>query len=284
MHRHNPLPRRARAVFLALVWLATSLPTPALAPEVELKPATAAAFDNYAGQLEARFQTDLAAGAPFLWVDTLAEGARKLDLEKLARGEVVMHQVARPDCPDGIIHHWMGTIFIPGVTLPQLLKLLQDYDRHATYYAPEVAASKLLSRTGDEFKIFLRFRRKKVITVILNTSHTVRYTTLSPTRVMSRSVSTRVAQAEDSDKPDGPEKPVGNDGGYLWRINAYWRFEQKDGGVYVQCESISLSRAIPAIVKWFVEPIVDGITRESLAFTLTATRRAMASKPGASGD
>jgi hypothetical protein len=83
------------------------------------------------------------------------------------------------------------------------------------------------------------------------------------------------AEAEDADRPDGPEKPVGNDGGYLWRINAYWRFEQKDGGVYVQCESISLSRTIPIIVRWFVEPIVDAITRESLAFTLTATRKAL---------
>jgi len=266
--------RCVSAVLLALVYA-----QPAVALESELKPATAAAFDEYARQLEARHQTDLAAGAPFLWVDTLAEGARKLDLEKLSRGEVVMHQVARPDCPDGIIHHWTGTIFIPHVTLPQLLKLLQDYDRHSTYYAPEVTASKLQARDGDTFQIFLRFRRKKVITVVLNTQHTVQYTTLSPTRAMSRSVSTRIAQTEDADKPDGPEKPVGNDGGYLWRINAYWRFEQKDGGVYVQCESISLSRTIPAVVRWFVQPIVDGITRESLAFTLTATRRALTSKP-----
>jgi len=268
------LGRRVATALLALVYA-----QPAVALESELKPATAAAFDEYARQFEARHQTDLAAGAPFLWVDTLAEGARKLDLEKLARGEVAMHQVARPDCPDGIIHHWMGTIFIPGVTLPQLLKLLQDYDRHATYYAPEVTASKLQARDGDTFQIFLRFRRKKVITVVLNTQHTVQYTTLSPTRAMSRSVSTRIAQAEDADKPDGPEKPVGNDGGYLWRINAYWRFEQKGGGVYVQCESISLSRSIPAVVKWFVQPIVDGITRESLAFTLMATRRTLTSKP-----
>jgi len=272
--RGSVLGRRVVALVLTLVCAQT-----AAAVESELKPATAAAFEQYARQLEARHQTDLAAGAPFLWVDTQAAGARKLNQEKLARGEVVMQQVARPDCPDGIIHHWLGTIFIPGVALPQLLKLLQDYDRHATYYAPEVAASKLNARDGDKFQIFLRFRRKKIITVVLNTQHTVQYTTLSPTRAMSRSLSTRIAQAEDADQPDGAEKPVGNDGGYLWRINAYWRFEQKDGGVYVQCESISLSRSIPVVVKWFVEPIVDGITRESLAFTLTATRRAFQARP-----
>jgi hypothetical protein len=275
MQRSTSLSRRATVALLAVVWVATSLPAAALPPASELKPATVAAFDNYARQLEARHDVDLSAGAPFLWVDTLPEAARKANSDKLARGEVVMQQLARPDCPDGIIHHWIGTIFIPGITLPQLLKLLQDYDHHSTYYSPEVTASKLHARNGGEFKIFLRFRRKKVITVVLNTNHTVRYTTLSPTRAASRSVSTRVAQAEDADRPDGPEKPVGNDGGYLWRINAYWRFEQKDGGVYVQCESISLSRTIPAVVRWFVAPIVDGITRESLAFTLTATRRSL---------
>ena len=275
MHRRTSFSRRAAAALLTLIWLATSLPVQALAPASELKPATVAAFDNYSRQLEARHDVDLSAGAPFLWVDTLPEAARKANSDKLARGEVVMQQLARPDCPDGIIHHWIGTIFIPGATLPQTLRLLQDYDHHSIYYSPEVTASKQLSQTGDEYKIFLRFRRKKVITVVLNTNHTVRYTTMGPTRAISRSVSTRIAQADEADQPDGPEKPIGNDGGYLWRINAYWRFEQKDGGVYVQCESISLSRTIPAVVRWFVAPIVDGITRESLAFTLTATRRSL---------
>src|SRR5205085_2467415 len=82
-----------------------------------------------------------------------------------------------------------------------------------------------------------------------------------------RSISTRIAEVENADKPDGPEKPVGNDDGYLWRLNSYWRFYEHDGGVYIQLEAISLTRDIPTGLGWVVSPFVTSIPKESLAFT-----------------
>ena len=70
--------------------------------------------------------------------------------------------------------------------------------------------------------------------------------------------------------------PVGHDGGYLWRLYSYWRFLERDGGTYVQCETISLTRDVPFMVSWIVKPFVTSIPRESLTFTLETTRKALA--------
>ena len=117
--------------------------------------------------------------------------------------------------------------------------------------------------------------KKKVITVVMNTEHDVRYFPVSATREHSRSYTTRIAQVEDPGEPTEKEKPVGNDGGFLWRLYSYWRFEEKDGGVYVQCEALSLTRSIPVLVSWLVKPFVTSIPRESLVHTLTSTRTAL---------
>ena len=71
------------------------------------------------------------------------------------------------------------------------------------------------------------------------------------------------------------EKPAGADSGYLWRLNAYWRFEDAAGGVLIECESLSLSRDIPALLRPFVTGVVDGIAKESLETTLVGLRRAL---------
>jgi hypothetical protein len=95
-------------------------------------------------------------------------------------------------------------------------------------------------------------------------------------RARSRVYSTRIAQVEDPDTSEERELPVGNDGGYLWRLYTYWRFLERDGGTYIQCESISLTRDIPLGLGFIVGPFVTSIPRESLEFTLTTTRKALA--------
>src|SRR5260370_38299405 len=99
-------------------------------------------------------------------------------------------------CPGGIIHHWTGVVFIPGAKLEDVLGVLQDYDRHSVYYAPDVERSKVESRDGNHFLVFLRFRRHKVITVVLNTEHDVQYYRDSPERAHSRSSAMRIAEGE----------------------------------------------------------------------------------------
>jgi hypothetical protein len=166
-------------------------------------------------------------------------------------------------------------VFVPGASLDQAVALLQDYDRHAVVYAPAVAGSKVLARDGDSYRVSLRFFMKKVITVVVDGEHHARFTRLGPDRAHSRVVSTRLNEVEDPDTPRERLKPEGRDGGYLWRINSYWRFLERDGGTYIQCETMTLSRRIPRGLGWLVGPFVTSIPKDSLEFTLTTTRRTL---------
>ena len=148
-------------------------------------------------------------------------------------------------CPACMIQHWVGIVFIPGATLEQTLKLVQDYDRHAEIYAPDVMRAKILFHSGDDFRIFMRFHRTKIVTVVLDTEHSVHYQHIDATHAVSRAVSTRVQEVENAGASSEYDLAEGKDNGYLWRINNYWRFLERDGGTYVQCESVSLSRDIP---------------------------------------
>jgi hypothetical protein len=161
----------------------------------------------------------------------------------------------------------------------QALTLLQDYDRHAEIYRPAIARSQLLSRDGDVFRVYLRFYMKKVITVVVNTENEARFTRPGPDRAQSRIYSLRVAEVADPGTPQEREHPIGNDGGYLWRLYTYWRFLERDGGTYVQCEAISLTRGIPPVLGWIIRPFVTSIPRESLTFTLETTRKTLTAAP-----
>ena len=121
---------------------------------------------------------------------------------------------------------------------------------------------------------------KKGITVVVNSDHDARFTRDAPDRASSRIHSTRIAEVEDPDTPEEREKPVGHDGGYLWRLNSYWRFLERDSGVYIQCESITLTRGIPTGLGWLVRPFVTSIPRETLAFTLETTRKRLTAGAG----
>lgn len=244
------------------------------ASAAELKKETVQAFERYIRATEARLDESLHGAKPFLWTDESPERRQQV------RQGLVPTQAhagrAQVHVPDGLIHDWISAVFIPGVTLQQTLALVQDYNNHHTIYKPEVVASKTLSRNGNDFKIYLRLLKKKVLTVVLNTEHDVRYFPLDAARCHSRSYSTRIAEVSGADKPGERESPPGNDHGFLWRLYSYWRFQQRDGGVYVECEAISLTRDVPAAFFWLIEPIIRSLPRESLANTLRATRAGLA--------
>ena len=250
-------------------------------PASRLKPETVLAFDRYVSLTEARIDAEVGSRQTFLEADLLPTAQRTAALSELRHGGIRIRKLETLDhgksikCTDGLIHHWVGTIFIPGAALDQTLRLLQDYDRQRVVYAPEVEKSHTISRNGDDFHVFLRFRRKKIITVVLDTEHDVHYTRIDATHAASKSVSTSVREVADVGTPRERDLAEGTGGGYLWRINAYWRFEQLDGGTYVQCESISLTRDIPAGLGWLIGPFVTSIPREALEFTLEATRKAL---------
>ena len=150
--------------------------------------------------------------------------------------------------------------------------MAQDYNHHQDIYKPEVVRSKLLSHSGNDFKIFYQIRKHKVITVTLDTEHDVRYFQMDAAHAYSRSTSTRIAEVENAGQANEREKVVGRDGGFLWRIDSWWRWEEKDGGIYVECESVSLTRDIPTGLGWLIRPFVTSIPKESLEDTLGSTR------------
>jgi hypothetical protein len=248
---------------------------------VKLSEETNAAFQHYVQLTDARNAEELKRGSGLLWIDALPETARTAAYAEVKRGEVKMEKLETREngepirCPGGMIHHWVGLIFVPGAKLDDVLGLLKDYDRHSVYYAPDVERSKMESRDGDHFRVFLRFRRHKVITVVLNTEHDVQYYRDTPERAHSRSSAVRIAEVENPGKSNEREKTPGDDGGFLWRMETWWRMEERDGGVYVQSEVASLTRNIPAGLGWLIGPFVTSIPRESLGFTLEATRKAV---------
>jgi hypothetical protein len=262
---------------LAAVVVLGLLTRPAAA--ADLQPRTVAAFDRYVRAAEAEMRPD-----PFLRIDALPDADRRARLAELNRGEVYIERLSAReagktiDVPGGLIHHWLGAVFVSGAHLGQALDLLQDYDRHAEIYRPAIARSKLVSRTGDTFRVDLRFYMKKAITVVVDTENEARFTRLGPDRAQSRIYSLRVAEVEDPGTPQEHQLPPGHDGGYLWRLYTYWRFLERDGGTYVQCEAISLTRSIPTLLSWLIGPFVTSIPKESLAFTLDTTRKALAAK------
>jgi hypothetical protein len=250
------------------------------APLPELRADTREAFQKYVRLTEARNDAELKRGTALLWIDGLPPAERAEAYAALKRGEIKIEKVETKEngaaipCPNGIIHHWVGAVFVPGAKLSDVLDVLEDYNNHATYYSPDVERSKIESRDGDHFRVFLRFRRHKVITVVLNTEHNIQYFRDSATRAHSRSSATRIAEVENPGKSDEREKPPGDDGGYLWRMETWWRMVEADGGVYVQSEAASLTRDIPTGVGWMVGPFVNSIPKDTLTFTLEATRKA----------
>lgn len=252
-----------------------------VADAVDLKPEAVQGFDEYVRLTESRMQDELAPGA-FLWVDRLPESRRSETYARLQRGEVIAERLQTADpsgrsaTPGALIHHWVGTVFIPGVSLAQVLAVVQDYDRHAEYYKPDVMRSETAERDGNDFfKVRYRLRKKKILTIVLDADYDVHRHSLDATHAYSISTSTRIAQIENAGQPDEHELPPGKDGGYMWRLNSYWHYFDSGRGVYVQCEAISLTRDIPAGLNWLIGSFVQSIPKESLDFTLRSTRNAV---------
>jgi hypothetical protein len=197
---------------------------------------------------------------------------------RLRKGEVVTEsRMTREDgqqivVPDGMIHHWVGIVFVPGVSIRQTLALMQDYDNHNRIYAPEVERSKLIKREGADFQIYYRLRRQKIITVVMDAYYDVHYGPIRNQQTWSRSYSTRIQEVSDPGQKDEKDLPPDGGSGYMWQLDTYWRFVERDGGTYIQCEALSLSRSIPMGLGGLIGPYVESVPRESLVFTLGRTR------------
>jgi hypothetical protein len=240
---------------------------------VQLQPETLDAFHAYVREAEAAMEPTLDGRAPFLWSDENANRAhrvRKGEIPaQLWAGDEVVH------VSGGLIHDWVGAISISGTTIEKTLARVQDYDNHKNIYKPEVMDSHLLNHHGNDFTIFLRLLKKKIITVVMDTEHEVHYQRISRDRWSLRSYTTRSCEVDDAGTPKEKIHPPDTGYGFLWRLYSYWKFMAEGDGVIVECRAMSLSRDIPFGLGFVVEPIIKNLPRESLINTLKATRQAL---------
>jgi len=244
----------------------------------KLTPETAGAFDRYVQAAESQMSRDLDASR-FLHVDS------KPDLKaKLRAGQLIIEWGATleghksADIPGGLLQDWLGMMFIPGATVEQVRGVLQDYANYKNFYRPEVLESKELAHHDDQFDIFLRLYEKHILTVVLNAEYHAEFGRLDSKRMFVTSHSTRIAQVKDPKRSYTEEEPPGDDTGFLWRLNSYWRFEEADSGVYAQCEAISLSRDVPMGLGFLLKGFLERFPKESMQNTLRGTRSAVESR------
>jgi hypothetical protein len=278
---------RAVVAIFAGVFVFAKMPAAQPAPvPPSLSHPTAQAFERYVTLTDSRNAEELQQGGPFLWVDTLPEPRRAEAYSAMRRGEVAIERLETRDngdaiaCPGGLIHHWVGATWIPGATLAQTLALVENYNHHVQIYSPYELRSQILERNSDDFKVSIRYLRKKVITVVLDTIFQIDYHTLDATHAWSLGRMQSVREIKDHDTPREFALPEGNDGGYLWGMTTYWRFVERDGGTYVQSESVSLSTRVPVGLGWLIEPFIKSVPRESLESILKDTRKGVLHPPG----
>jgi putative flippase GtrA len=275
--------RSSAAVAILLIAFNASFAQASGTEEATLQAKTKADFAKYVAAVEARRAREITEQQPFLDIERLSGAERDRAMAALKRGEVIVSRGSQRDAKSneiaidgGLVNHWRGTVFVPKVKLDALLKVLQEpqSDKHKQ---EDVLSSRVVSRDGDSQKVFLRLRRTKFVTVVYDTEYDVDYKRLAPDRALSNSISTRVVEIENAGTPKERALPEGNDHGYMWRLNSYWRYKQFEDGVLVEIESLTLSRDLPAIIGPLIRPIVTSTARESMTRTLASVRARFAS-------
>jgi putative flippase GtrA len=260
------------------LWLLPGMPLAAS----QLRPETIDAWNRYAEATERRIERELESRQGFLALDFRPAALAAAEKRALAAGEISVTKMQTGDgkgevieVPYGMIHHWRGSVFLPGADINFVLARIANPGLEDTRQE-DVLDARVLRRGPDSLTLFLKLRRVKFVTVVYNTEHAVHYGWHGRAQASSRSVATRIAEVAGADSPAEREKPVGQDRGFLWRLNSYWRYQQVPGGVVVECESISLSRTVPGFLEVLIRPLIDSAARESMDRTLGSMRERMA--------
>lgn len=271
--------RVAAALAFALSTTVLNAETSTTGPQ----PDTAAAWNAYVAATEARIEHELAASGAFLVSDFTAD--RHMTRDAISRGDIAVGTLSTRDragrtlaVPNGTVAHWRGAVLLHGVTLDALLHRLQHPDEDGPL-PDDVVSLRVLSRAPNRLTLGMRLTRTKIVTATYDTEHVATYRRLGPARAASRSVSTRIVEVANAGARAERLVAEGDDRGFLWRMNSYWRYEQVPDGVIVELESITLSRGIPMGLGIVVEPIIERIARESVTRTLASVRRLYAGSP-----
>jgi hypothetical protein len=243
----------------------------------EPQSAAVSAFDSYVGGVEQRLAQQHGSQSGFL-----ASAASSAQGEaRLRRGELIVEQLtpsADADLPGAILHHWRGTAFAPGAKAGDFERLMKDFNAYPQHFSPQVLKAKLLmedNHGGGHFQAIMRVRQQHVITVVLDTTYEITFSRLDAHHGYSISRSTSISEIDSPGTAGEHVLNANQEHGFLWRLNTYWTYEERDGGLYMQIESVSLTRSIPRVLAWAIRPFVDSVPRESLEFTLRSTCNAL---------
>jgi len=226
-------------------------------------PEAAAGFNRYVAGVDARLAREHQGPGAFL-ATAAFDSPNEM---RLRRGGFVLEELTPSPglpLPGALLHDWRGTAFVPGATTAEFEQLMRDFGAWPQRFAPQVVDATVLAQDGDDYQVRMRIRQRHAITVILDAAYDVRFTRWDAQHGASVSRSTAI----DEIGSDGlPLSPAGEHG-FLWRMDTWWSYEERDGGLYVQIESVSLTRSIPTGLGWVVGPFVESVPRDSLTFTL----------------
>lgn len=237
-----------------------------------LEPRTIEDFQQYTRKIERQISARWNGERPFLSIDESPS-----DRNRVMRGEVVTLP-ASPEDPvpvsNGLIHDWVGDVFIPNTSMQKVLNVLEDYDRHSRIY-PEIIDSRLLRRNGNDITGYWRLERKDpLLAVVLDLEQESHYQEIAPGKWICRAYANKISEIENAGTSREKRLPPGQGQGFLWRMYVYWTLESLNGGVLAECRTLSLSRSVPPALTWVIKPFIQNLPRESLAGTLRLTREA----------
>jgi hypothetical protein len=201
---------------------------------------------------------------------------------RLRKGELIIEKLTpegKAEMPGAMLHDWRGTAFVRGATAADFERLMKNFDAYPQRFSPQVMQAKILTKQegGDpnHFTVLMRVRQHHVITVVMDTTYDVTFGRLDALHAYSISRSTGISEIGSPGTPKEHALSGSEEHGFLWRLNTYWSCEQRDGGLYMQIESVSLTRSVPAGLGWLIRPFVESVPRESLEFTLHAVCNAL---------
>jgi hypothetical protein len=240
----------------------------------EPTPTAISSFNTYVSAIEIRLDQQHRSEDAFF---PLAAPA-SLTEQRLRRRELIIEQLTPPtgaNFSGALLHHWRGTACVPGAKAADFEHLLRDFTAYPQHFSPQVLEARILTQQGDHLQIFMRVRQKHVITVVMDTTYDIAFGRLDARHGYSTSRSTSISEIEATGTHRERALNSNEEHGFLWRFNTYWSYEERNGGLYLQVESISLSRCIPVGLGWALRPYVESVPRESLEFTLRSARNAI---------
>ena len=252
----------------------------ALAQAATLDQRTLDAWNNYVGQTRARMAPQARSEGQFLWADGTPER-----IAQIRRGKILVAPVGASHpkrVANGLIHDWIGAAFLPNTTLAETLNVIKDYGRYKDYYQPLIVDSQALGGDGEEYRFSIVIVNQSLFSrTAIRSQCDDAYFRLDARRWYSTGSSESVREIENYGAAAERELPVGEGSGYIWRLHTVSRYEERDGGVYVEREIIVLSRDVPAAVRWVIDPMVNRLSRASLMTSLAQTRAAVLANVGA---